>query len=339
MNTVLLGPVWSEVEDMKGHPLLCEAASKLESVLKASHASSTDKQYCSNFAKFKDWCRITGLGYLPSRSSTVAVYLSYLVQQSVSVSTLNSHFYSIKWQHDFADLPNPCTDKFVLKSLEGAKRILSKPIFKKSPISVEHIESIFRKYGNSENVKDLRLCTLCILGFAGFFRFSELVDLKMSNCVLKSSHLEITLVHSKTDVYRQGNVVVIAKTGKKTCPVACFVKYITAAGLSFGADSYIFRAVSFCKSTGTYKLCSRNQALSYTRVREIFLGAISEIGLKKSEFGLHSLRAGGATIAANNGISERLFKAHGRWASEKAKDGYVLDDLDHKISVSANLGI
>ena len=38
---------------------------------------------------------------------------------------------------------------------------------------------------------------------------------------------------------------------------------------------------------------------------------------------LHSLRAGGATSAANVGIPDRLFKRHGRWASENAKDGYV----------------
>jgi hypothetical protein len=44
-------------------------------------------------------------------------------------------------------------------------------------------------------------------------------------------------------------------------------------------------------------------------------------------FGLHSLRSGGASQAANNNVTDRLFKAHGRWRSENANDGYVKDTL------------
>ncbi|XP_068236956.1 uncharacterized protein [Palaemon carinicauda] len=36
---------------------------------------------------------------------------------------------------------------------------------------------------------------------------------------------------------------------------------------------------------------------------------------------------GGATSAANNGIKDRLSKRHGRWKSDKAKDGYIKDSL------------
>lgn len=160
----------------------------------------------------------------------------------------------------------------------------------------------------------------------------------MSDVVLKSSHLEINVKRSKTDIYRQGNVVFI-DTGKETCPVACFQRYIQAADLGFHTDQYVFKDVSFHKLTGKYKLGNINRPLSYTRTREIFLNAISTIGLDKSRYGLHSLRAGGASKAANNDIPDRLFKAHGRWSSEKAKDGYILDDVSHKLIVSFNLGI
>ena len=43
---------------------------------------------------------------------------------------------------------------------------------------------------------------------------------------------------------------------------------------------------------------------------------------------LYSLRAGGATSAAYAGIPDRLFKRHGRWSSENAKDGYVKDNFN-----------
>ena len=52
----------------------------------------------------------------------------------------------------------------------------------------------------------------------------------------------------------------------------------------------------------------------------------------------HSLRSGGAT-AAISGVPDRLFKRHGRWASESAKDEYVQDSLSSRLSVSKALGI
>jgi hypothetical protein len=46
----------------------------------------------------------------------------------------------------------------------------------------------------------------------------------------------------------------------------------------------------------------------------------------------------GATNAANAGVSNRLLKKHGRWKTDKAKDGYVREDLKYLLSVSiANL--
>ena len=67
--------------------------------------------------------------------------------------------------------------------------------------------------------------------------------------------------------------------------------------------------------------------MSYTRTREIFLEAVQIMGLNKADYGLHSMRAGGATAAANKGIEDRLLKSHGRQRSENAKDGYILDNV------------
>ena len=77
--------------------------------------------------------------------------------------------------------------------------------------------------------------------------------------------------------------------------------------------------------------------LSYTRSREILLSTLEGIGLDKKKFGLHSLRSGGA--AATAGIDDRLFNKHGRWKSDKAKDGYVKESITDRLLVSKKLGI
>ena len=60
----------------------------------------------------------------------------------------------------------------------------------------------------------------------------------------------------------------------------------------------------------------------------------TSLGFEAKQFGLHSLRSGGATAAAQAGIADRLFKRHGRWRSEAAKDRYVLDSMSALLSIS-----
>ena len=53
------------------------------------------------------------------------------------------------------------------------------------------------------------------------------------------------------------------------------------------------------------------------------MSALEILGLNKKFFGLHSLRSGGATAAAAAKVDDKFFKKHGRWKTDKAKDGYV----------------
>ena len=69
------------------------------------------------------------------------------------------------------------------------------------------------------------------------------------------------------------------------------------------------------------------------------LDVVEKIGFDQKLFGLHSFRSGGATAAANNGVKDRLFKGHGRWKSEKTKDGYVKDSVSELLSVTLNIGL
>ena len=92
-------------------------------------------------------------------------------------------------------------------------------------------------------------------------------------------------------------------------------------------------------STSTHTLRSLNQPISYSTARTGCLKLVAKIGLDPNDFGLHSARSGGATAAANRGVPDRLFKRHGRWVSESAKDSYVKDNFAKLLSVSQNLGI
>lgn len=149
--------------------------------------------------------------------------------------------------------------------------------------------------------------------------------------------MNIFIEKSKTDQLREGNSVLIARTNSDTCPVHMLKSYLLQANIANNSQEFIFRSVTFCKGTHTYILRG-SSPLSYTRARELLLDTLG-LGLDKSKFGLHSLRAGGATAAANAGINDRLFKKHGRWASDTAKDGYVCENINEKLLVTQNLGM
>ena len=125
-------------------------------------------------------------------------------------------------------------------------------------------------------------------------------------------------------------------TDTPLCPVAML--NVTCTWLIFLARRIeaFFRAIVNKKNS--QKLRESN-AISYTRVRDIILEKLSAIGLDPERFGLHSLCSGGASAAANAGVPERMFKRHGRWRSENAKDGYVKDSLEERLLVSQKLGL
>lgn len=56
--------------------------------------------------------------------------------------------------------------------------------------------------------------------------------------------------------------------------------------------------------------------------------------------GTHSLRASGATAAANaEGVSDRCIKRHGRWKTDLAKDGYIDDPIEKKLFITRQLNL
>ena len=82
---------------------------------------------------------------------------------------------------------------------------------------------------------------MCLLSFAGFLRYNELSSLRCKDITIHDSHIDIFIYKSKTDQYRDGNNVVIARWSKVTCPVGNLVKYISCSDIKL--DLILFRGV------------------------------------------------------------------------------------------------
>ena len=303
-----------------------------------SRAPSTVKKYSGAFLRWKTWAQQKyEVPYFPASQVQVSLYLTYLIQKASTSSPVEEAVNAISWAHQVALVDDPTQSDLVKQVLAGAKRMLAHRTTKKEPITPEILAQLVDKFaGIDADLGDLRVVTWCLIGFAGFLRFNELSVLKESDLQIFPDHMEIFIESSKTDQYRDGAWVTIARTGTKTCPVKMVERYVTLGGVGASPDLYLFRGITRSKNGVKLRL---QGGLSYTRMRDLLLEKLSAVGLDAKKYGLHSLRAGGATAAANAGVPDRLFKRHGRWRSENAKDGYVKDSLNNRLSVSKNIGL
>ena len=76
-------------------------------------------------------------------------------------------------------------------------------------------DSLFSVY----NVYNQRIICACLLAFAGFLRVSELLNIRRSDLIIGDLYMSVFIQKSKTDIYRDGNWVLISRISPNLCPV------------------------------------------------------------------------------------------------------------------------
>ena len=115
----------------------------------------------------------------------------------------------------------------------------------------------------------------------------------------------IHIQQSKTAQLRKGDEVLIARTGTVTCPVAILERYLSTAKIPPKSERFLFRPIFKTKKGEALR---STKSLSYSRLSQLFKCKLKQFGYRAAKYSLHSLRAGGATTAANAAGPDRLFK-------------------------------
>ena len=284
----------------------------------------------SAYRRWKVWANSHKLPSIPAVAHHVSLYLQHLADTTTSKATTEEAVYAIAWAHSLAGLPSPTETALVQTTLKGLHRLLAKPTQKKEPITVEILQAMVWDVDSNGTLTNVRLATACLLAFAGFLRFDELVHIRCCDLTINEDMLKIQIPRSKTDQLRKGDQVVIARSPAVTCPVRMLERYIKMANIRMDSELFLFRQIT---KSGKGEYLRDGGTVSYTTMRELFKKKVKELGYPAEAFGLHSLRAGGASAAANAGVSDR------RWKSDNAKDGYIEDSLDNRLLVTRRLGI
>lgn len=112
-------------------------------------------------------------------------------------------------------LKNHCEEKFAIFTVDGARKILSKPITKKEPITVDIMKKLYDLYGVSSDLSDLKIYCMFSLAFAGFLRFNELVNIRFADLTFFDSQVQIFIPKSKTDILGKGINCLLQEQAKK----------------------------------------------------------------------------------------------------------------------------
>ncbi len=250
-----------------------------------SKATNTLRAYKSDFSDFSAFCLNNGFSSIPTQPKTIALYLTHLSKSS-KFSTLKRRIASISVIHKlkghYLDTKHP----IIMENLHGIKRTLGSRQKAKKPLLINDLKNIINLIPK-EKIRDK---SLILVGFAGGFRRSELVNINYEDIEFVEEGVKILIKRSKTDQSGEGIIKAIPYfDNQEFCPVIALKEYIN---LKF-----------FNKNEGkVFEISDKSVALIIKKYAE-------KSGLDSSKYAGHSLRSGFATTAAEFGAEERNIMA------------------------------
>ena len=326
---------WQEFLRFK-HPNLRKLVSEIPHVVMNARRPNTMTAYASAYKRFEEWAEtLDEIKVFPTDEYSASLYVITLTQENKSMATIRQFVASMSWIHKLGGFQDPSESHLFQTLLQGVKRTTPGDVTHKKPVEKERLYKLHDMLFSQGKMllKDVRDFTYILLSFYGFLRFDEASKVKRCNIQLNCDYFVLHIPRSKTDVRQEGQEVFIARTSTKICPLTWMVRYLSIAGIKNGEDVHIFRSVYFCRKTNQWGLRKADKPLAYSTLAEMFKERMTAIGANMEKLSLHSLRAGGVTLAAAQGVAERLYKAHGRWTSD-AVQAHVSEVVKAKLSVT-----
>ena len=316
---------------------LGELSENVPEILTQAIAINTFRTYAQGWRQWRLWSdRYPETGGLPIKSFYLCLFFTSVLQSDAPFGRIDVVFNGVSWLHNVLGLKNPCESATVRTIKEAAKRKLRKAPVRKLPITPHVLQKMSERLRTGDLVQ-LRTLTMAVISYAGFLRYDDMSGIRRSHLKFLNVYFKVFIPNSKTDQHNDGETVMIARTGSSMCPYDILSEYLKLAQIDKDDEKYIFRGVTRVRAGVSMRKVDK--PISYSTVRDVILTEIEAVGEDRSKYGVHSFRRGGATQAAIAGVDDRLFKKHGRWLSERAKDMYVDETLEQKLSVSRSLGV
>ena len=254
--------------------------------IKSSKSLNTLRAYKSDFKDFSNFCKKNNFKSLPADPKIVSFYITHLSSIS-KVSTLKRRLASIGVVHKikgfYIDIKHP----LIIENFMGIQRKLG--VFQKSkkPILINELKEIIKTIESTEKneIKKIRNKALILVGFAGGFRRSELVNIKLDDLEFTKEGLKIFIQRSKTDQSGEGMTKAIPYfKDKNLCPVVSIKNWI-----------------ELIKNKTNFLIFDISDKMVAVLIKKY----LQKAGFDNTKYSGHSLRSGFATVAADHGADEK----------------------------------
>ena len=257
--------------------------------LKNSKAQNTLRAYQADFRDFSNFCNQNGFKEMPTEPKILSLYLTHLSAAS-KYSTLKRRIASIgvlhKMRGHYLDTKHP----IIIENLMGIKRKNGVNQKGKKPLLINDLKlliNVIHQYQKNTD-KLLRDKALLLIGFAGGFRRSELVQIEYEDLDFVSEGLKIFIKRSKTDQSGEGSTKGIPYFDNQNyCPVIALKEWLKHSNIKIGK---------------IFNVSDKTVALIIKKYSNL-------AGLDSNKYSGHSLRSGFATSAAEAGAEERSIMA------------------------------
>jgi len=252
--------------------------------LRSSKAQNTLRAYKADYRDFTNFCIKHGFKSMPSEPKILSLYLTHLSQTS-KFSTLKRRLASISVIHKLSGHYLDTKHPMITENLMGIKRVKGTHQKAKKPILINELKSIINVIDKDKNEKKrLKNRALILIGFAGGFRRSELVEILYEDIDFVDEGVKIFVRRSKTDQSGEGMTKGIPYfSNSEYCPVISLKNWIEKLQLKYGK---------------IFDMSDKNVALTIKKYTAL-------AGLDSNKYSGHSLRSGFATSTAELGAEER----------------------------------
>src|SRR5262249_46853433 len=155
----------------------------------------------------ENWCETRSRTSLPATPQVLATYLASEAKRGIRPSTLARRAAAVATLHRLAGQMSPTESQLVRSTLAGIRRVRGTAPSRKPPIGAEAIYAMVAAMPNT--IAGHRDRAILLLGFAGAFRRSELVDLDVEDIAICDTGALVRIRRSKTDQEAAGNLIAV----------------------------------------------------------------------------------------------------------------------------------
>lgn len=271
--------------------------------------NSSRSSYTSATNSYLHFCDIHNFQVNPT-AETLSLYVVYM-SHHIDPRSVDQYLFGIASELEpyYPEVRQNRKSMLVSRTLKGCRRMLSKPINRKQPLSRSQIQHVLSQLPANPSYDDVLFVAMLFTGFYGLLRLGELT---MPDSVARRDPTKWSLRSSvqwlnegfsfwlrshKTDTSFEGSRVVIAHRLHLSA-VPLFRHYLTNRDIFFPLNPFLW-----VTSNGTIP------------TRSWFMRRLRQF-IPDERFAGQSLRAGGATALAEDGLPFHLIQAAGRWNSE-----------------------